>query len=151
MVKTLEALREGTGRYNAARKLAAENRQAEQDAAAFDAAVSSGVHQAADTIEATIDRGERVSSGFLASAAAWFEGVFNALGNLWASPSRPTELEREVAPKVAEERAQDAAIGEAYRQYLADYDDRHTADRQAEQTRDVNRALGYDHDPLEPD
>jgi hypothetical protein len=33
-------------------------------------------------------------------------GVIGFLGDLWASPSKPTELEREIAPKVADERNQ---------------------------------------------
>ena len=32
--------------------------------------------------------------------------MINFLGDLWASPSKPTELELEIAPKVAAEKAQ---------------------------------------------
>jgi hypothetical protein len=91
-------------------------------------------------------RAERTAGNLLSSAAALFEGFISGLGNVLASPFRPTELEREVAPKVAEERAQEAAVGEAYRNYLAEYDERHTAQIQAQQTRDLNSTLGYDHD-----
>jgi len=93
---------------------AAQARAAGQADRAFDAALSNAAADLADTVEAAIDRGERTAGNFLASAAAWFEGVISGLGNLLASPSKPTELEREVAPKVAAERAQDNADLAAY-------------------------------------
>jgi hypothetical protein len=129
-----------------ARVLASENREAEQAASAFDAGLSKAVYEFADTVSAVARKAERTASHLLASAAALVEDVFTGLGNVLASPFRSTELEREVAPKVAEERAQEAAVGEAYRQYLAEYDERHEAQKQAQQTRDLNSTLGYDHD-----
>ncbi len=137
---------DGQSEAQRARVLASENRAAEQAASAFDAAVSNAVHEAADTIEATLQKAERVGSGFLSSAAAWVEGFISRLGDILASLFRPTELEREVAPKVAAEKAQEAADVEAWQGHIAGYDAMQEAERYAQQTRALNRELGYDHD-----
>jgi MobA/VirD2-like, nuclease domain len=58
----------------------------------------------------------------LTGAAHWLadaiikpiEGVINALGDVLSTPSKPTELQAEVAPKVADEKRQDAADLAAY-------------------------------------
>jgi hypothetical protein len=93
-----------------------------------------------------VDRGVRTTGNLLASAAALVEGFWDYLSDFVAPEPPMTREQIETAKKVHEERAEDAAAIDAYRQYLAEYDDRHTADRQAEQTRDHNRELGYDHD-----
>jgi hypothetical protein len=98
----------------AARVMLAESGQA----IAQQEAVADMIQQAAQgTVTAAhgaVDRAERVASGFGASAAAWFEGIISRLGDMWRSPWKPTELEREIAPKVADERAQENADLAAY-------------------------------------
>jgi hypothetical protein len=53
-----------------------------------------------------VETGVGVAARVLDGLSLVAEGVIGFLGNLWASPSRPTELEIEVAPKVAAEKAQ---------------------------------------------
>jgi MobA/VirD2-like, nuclease domain len=53
-----------------------------------------------------VERSVTVTSRLLDGLAAATEGVVNFLGDLWASPSKPTETELETRPKVAAERQQ---------------------------------------------
>jgi hypothetical protein len=55
---------------------------------------------------AAVDSAVSVTGKALHSLEWVAEGIITGLGNLWASISKPTELEREIAPKVAEEKAQ---------------------------------------------
>lgn len=53
-----------------------------------------------------VERGIGITARLLDGLSSVTEGVVNFLGDLWASPSKPTELEIEIAPKVAAERQQ---------------------------------------------
>jgi hypothetical protein len=63
-----------------------------------------------------IDKGMHAAHKLTDMVLKPFAGLVEALGNLLASPSKPTEIEAEIAPKVAAEKAQTAADVAAYQQ-----------------------------------
>ena len=50
---------------------------------------------------AAVEKGIHATTVVLSALASAVEGVVSFLGDLWASPSKPTELEAQIAPRVA--------------------------------------------------
>lgn len=71
---------------------------------------------------AAVDTGTHATSVVLSALATAAEGVVNFLGNIFASPSKPTELEREVAPRVRAEADQVRADALHRQDAAAEYD-----------------------------
>jgi hypothetical protein len=99
-----------------------------------------------------VERGVKITSRLLDGLAQVTEGVVNFLGDLWASPSRPTETEIEIAPKVIAERQQLAAdldyhqLTEAVRDAVNEARQKETTERAAapEYFREIDRHGGID-------
>jgi hypothetical protein len=115
-------------------------------------AVTNSIQDATQgVVEAGIAAADQAVSfgGKVAHSLAWAaEGVIGFLGDLWASPSKPTELEREIAPKVAAERQQQTADLDYY-QLVEAVRDAADTERRRQQTDRAAAPEYFRH--LEPD
>jgi hypothetical protein len=85
--------------------LHSENRDAEQDIRRTDAQMKSAVHDAADAIEHSVDRGAKVVGGFLRSMAKVAENIIDFFDGFLFGQPRMSSDQAERAGRAADERA----------------------------------------------
>jgi hypothetical protein len=114
--------------------LRSENRDAEADISRTDANVKDAVHEATDTIDQTVDLGEKAGSRILGGLAKALEGLFGALDSFMFGQPAPSRDQAERADQAAQEKQEARADQAAHHERAAAQDDVVAAqDRQQQQ------------------